>query len=339
MLIFLFVLNKFFIFPFFELTSKCIMKKLCLSFGFILFVSLVFGQQEPQFSHNMFNNMGINPGFAGLRNSICATGFYRQQWAGYKTEDGEKLSPETYSMNVDAPISFIRGGLALGFVQDNVGAHTAVGVKLAYSYHLDMDYGKLGIGAQVGFIDQRIDFSQYEPITDGDPVLVESDEQSNILIDFALGGFYKTDENAWMGLSFSQIRQASREIGYANYRLKRHAYFVGGFDFVYPNNHSYVITPSALVKSDFNSYQVDINAMITYANKVWGGVSYRINDAIAFFLGVKLDQISIGYSYDFTTSLLGRQGRSWGSHEVMLQYCFNLEIERLNQPFRNIRFL
>lgn len=313
-------------------------KELWLSL-FLLLPCFALAQQEPQFSHNMYNNMGINPGYAGLRNAICATGFYRQQWVGFKDEDGVNLAPVTYSVNVDAPISFIRGGLALSFLQDNVSYHTSIGVKLAYSYHLNMDYGKMGIGLQLGLIDQRIDFSQYDPITEGDPVLVDADEQSNILLDFALGGFYQTDDYGWFGLSVTQFRQASSEIGYADYQLRRHAYLVGGYDYPYPGNNSYVITPSALIKSDFNSYQIDINAMVTYANKIRGGVSYRIDDAIAFFLGLRLDQISVGYSYDFTTSLMGRNGRSWGSHEIMLQYCFNLEIERINQPYRNIRFL
>jgi type IX secretion system PorP/SprF family membrane protein len=313
------------------------------SFWLYLFIigsscSLI-AQQEPQFSHNMFNNMGINPGFAGLRNSICATGLFRQQWSGFNTEEGEKLSPESYVLNVDAPISFLKGGLALGFMQDNVGFQTTVGVKLGYSYHYLLGYGKLGIGGQIGFLDTRIDFSQFTPITEGDPVLAQKDEQSNILLDFALGGFYKSDENVWLGISVSQLRQASSEIGFANYQNKRHYYAAGGFDYFYPGNSNYVITPSALIKTDFNSMQIDINALVTYQDKVWGGVSYRIDDAIVFLLGVKLNQISVGYSYDLTTSLLGRQGRSWGSHEIMLQYCFNLEIERLNQPFKNVRFL
>ncbi len=297
------------------------------------------GQQEPQFSHNMFNNMGINPGFAGLRNAICATGLYRQQWAGFVGENGDKLSPETYSLNVDAPISFIRGGLALGILQDNVGFHTAVGLNLAYSYHHNMGYGRLGIGGRIGLVDQRIDFSQFEPGQDGDPALVSQDEQTRIMLDFALGGFYKSDENAWLGLSVTQLRQARSEIGEAMYQNARHYYLAGGFEYIYPGNNDYVINPSALLKSDFNSYQIDFNAMVTYKNVVWGGVSYRVNDAVVFLLGVKLDQISIGYSYDFTTSLLGRSGRSWGSHEILLQYCFNLEVERLNQPYKNIRFL
>ncbi len=305
----------------------------------VLVCSGLRAQQEPQFSHNMFNNMGINPGFAGLRNSICATGLFRQQWAGFKTEEGEKLSPETYSLNVDAPVSLLKGGLALGFLQDKVGFQTAVGVKLGYSYHYLLGYGKLGIGGQIGFIDSRIDFSQFKPINEGDPVLADKDEQSNILLDFAIGGFYQSDESAWFGLSVSQLRQANNEIGYANYRNKRHYYLAGGFDYVYPGNNNYVITPSALLKSDFNSYQLDLNTMVTYKEMVWGGVSYRLDDAVVFLLGLRLDQISIGYSYDLTTSLLGRNGRSWGSHEIMLQYCFNLEFEKLNQPYKNVRFL
>ena len=77
---------------------------------FLIFCDDVKAQQEAQFSHNMFNNMGINPGFAGLRSAICATALARQQWVGFKDEEGTRVNPETYSFTVDAPVKFLKGG-------------------------------------------------------------------------------------------------------------------------------------------------------------------------------------------------------------------------------------
>ncbi len=51
----------------------------------LVFCSAASAQQEAQFTHNMFNNMGVNPGLAGMRNAICATGLARQQWVGSET--------------------------------------------------------------------------------------------------------------------------------------------------------------------------------------------------------------------------------------------------------------
>jgi type IX secretion system PorP/SprF family membrane protein len=318
------------------------MKKYTIAALFIALFTIcddVSAQQEAQFSHNMFNNMGINPGFAGLRTAICATALARQQWVGFRDEEGTRVNPETYSFNIDAPIPFLRGGLGLGFVQDQLGFETTLGVKLAYAYHLDMNYGTMGIGGQVGFLDKRIDFSNFNPINEGDPVLTGSADESRMFIDFALGAFYQMDDQAWAGLSVSQLSQQTREIGNADHQLRRHIYLTAGYNYTLPSQPAFVVSPSVLVKSDFGSFQTDINALITYNNRFWGGVSYRLEDAAVIFLGLTFEQISIGYSYDITTSPLGRSGRSYGSHEIMLQYCFDLDIGKITETHRNVRFL
>lgn len=311
----------------------------------MVFCNAVYSQQEAHFSHNMFNNMGINPGFAGLRNAICATALARQQYVGFSDQEGNSLSPETYSFTVDAPIPLIKGGLALGFIQDQQAFETALGVKLGYAYHLQMDYGTLGIGGQIGFLDKRFDFSGFKPITEGDPALSSSEEESRMIIDGAIGAFYKHENKAWAGLSISQLAQAQKDIGTADYKTRRHLYLAAGYNYTLPGYTDFVLSPSFLFKSDLTAiqggyaYQTDFNALMTYRERFWGGLSYRIQDAAVVFLGLNIEQISIGYSYDITLSPLGRSGRSWGSHEIFVQYCFELQIDKIQQTHRNVRFL
>jgi type IX secretion system PorP/SprF family membrane protein len=306
---------------------------------FLLCAIRVHGQQEPQVSHNMFNNMAINPGYAGLRNAICATAIARQQWVGFRDEERNALNPETYSFAIDAPIPFLRGGLSLGFLQDQLGFEKAMGVKVGYAYHLLLNTGRLGIGGQIGFIDKRFDFSGFKPITDGDPVLVGSGEESRILADGALGVFYMSDQDVWAGISVTQLGQTRAEIGNAVYQTRRNLYFTSGYNYTIPGNADYIVSPSLLLKSDLNSFQADFSTLITYRERFWGGASYRLQDAAVIFLGLAFQQINIGYSYDLTLSPLGRSGRSWGSHEILIRYCFSLELERVQQINRNVRFL
>lgn len=301
-------------------------------------VSVSFSQQDVQFSHNMFNNMGVNPGYAGLRSAICATALARQQWVGFRDSEGNRINPETYALNVDAPLPIIRGGLALGFLQDQLGFETNVGVKISYSYHHRLDFGKLGLGAQIGFLDKRTDFGKFKPLTSGDPVLVGG-EETHMYVDFGAGVFYLSNDNYWGGISVSQLRQARGALGESNYSLKRHYYLSAGYDYTLPSNASYMLSPSVLLKTDAKSVQFDINALVTYNKRFWGGVSYRPQDALVILLGLHLDQFSVGYSYDITTSLMGALGRSYGSHEIMLRYCFELDIEKIKEVQRNIRFL
>ncbi len=309
----------------------------------LIFVFLglnLLSQQDVQFSHNMFNIMGFNPGYAGMRNAICATALIRQQWVGIRDDDNTRLHPQTYSLNVDAPVPFLRGGVSLGFLQDQLGFETNQGVKIGYAYHTTARYGNLGIGFQAGFLDKGLDFTQLKPINEGDPTLSGGSEESAMFIDFALGAVYKEDD-WWTGVSFSQMFQSSREIGDGNavYELKRHAYLTGGLNYTLPDHTAFVLSPSALIKTDINSVQFDLNTLVTYNQKVWGGLSYRHQDAVVVLLGLKFDQISIGYSYDISTSLIGRDGRSYGSHELLVQYCFDLELERVHRPHRTTRFL
>ncbi|MFO7872860.1 MAG: type IX secretion system membrane protein PorP/SprF [Bacteroidales bacterium] len=305
---------------------------------FLTLSGAAFSQQQGQFSHNMFNNMGINPGLAGLRNSICATALARQQWVGFQDDEGNRLSPETYSLYADAPISFIRGGVALGFMQDQLGPETNIGVNLSYSYHHDLSIGRLGLGGRIGFLDKQIDFGSLEPLDPGDPV-ISGGEENHVFTDFSLGAFYLLPDEAWAGLSVSQIREASGGLADTDLALARHMYATAGYHWYLPDNPDYIVSPSILVKTDFNAMQIDINTMVTYNNRFWGGVSYRPQDAVVAMVGVKFDNISFGYSYDITTSALGSMGRSYGSHEVVLQYCFDLDIDKIQEVQRNIRFL
>lgn len=299
----------------------------------------VMAQQEAQFSHNMFNSMAFNPGYAGLNNAISAIAIARQQWVGFQDAENNSLNPETYSFTVDAPVSFLKGGLGLGFVQDQLGLETALGVKLTYAYHLDMDYGRLGIGGQIGFLDKRLDVGGFKPISEGDPALQGSGEETRMFIDGALGVFYQFDNQSWAGLSVSQLAQTRREVGNTPYQLRRNVYLTAGYPYALTNYPAFVVTPSLLLRTDFSTFQTDLNTIITYRERFWGGLSYRIQDAAVILLGLSIEQISIGYSYDITLSPIGRSARSWGSHEILVRYSFSLDIEKIQQTQRNVRFL
>jgi len=75
--------------------------------------------------------------------------------------------------------------------------------------------------------------------------------------------------------------------------------------------------------------------MARYNNKVWGGLTYRINDAVALMIGMAYKDIEIGYSYDIPTSQIA----SAGSSELMVRYRFKLEKDKTRTGYRNTRFL
>lgn len=318
----------------------------------LLLVLLLFGatttmaQQETQFSQFMYNQMSYNPGYAGVRDAICSNVFARQQWLGFTEHNStDKVFPQTYLFTVDAPINFINSGVGLQIQQDELGYFTNLGVKLSYAYHLNVGPGRLGLGANIGFNDQSIDYTKFIPIDAGDPVLLNQIE-SDMMFDIGFGAYYRVPNQYYVGLSSTQLLEADfqstgADIPYSN---ARHYFLTAGYFYTLPDP-SWVIQPNILIKSDLASTQFDINALAIYNNQFWGGVTYRASDAIALMVGAypfqtkALSALKFGYAYDITTSAMGRNGRSGGSHELYISYCFKIIIERIPSSYGNTRFL
>lgn len=305
-------------------------------------VSFLHAQQEPLFSQYMFQKFYINPGYAGTKDAICAMGLYRQQWVGFKDAEGNDVAPETYTVNIDAPLKVLRGGVGISVTNDKLGFEQGINLRIGYSYHLETATGTLGLGLMVGFLDKRIDFSNFKPVED-DPLLGQLGGESDMLIDFGFGAYYQSPGQFYVGFSSSQLIESKSqplvETQNATLRmqLRRHYYLMGGYTFALPSNPAFEIEPSALFRTDFGSFQVDLTGILKYNDRFWGGISYRYQDAVAVIIGAQYKNIHIGYSYDVPTSSLSF--KSGGSHEIMAGYCFKLEVEKLRQSYRNTRFL
>jgi hypothetical protein len=81
-----------------------------LLFSFCL-VSIMQGQQEPNFSQYMFYGLTMNPAVAGNDNAVSITAANRIQWTGFGKEDGEQVAPRTYFIAADLPIRILKGGV------------------------------------------------------------------------------------------------------------------------------------------------------------------------------------------------------------------------------------
>jgi hypothetical protein len=74
---------------------------------------------------------------------------------------------------------------------------------------------------------------------------------------------------------------------------------------------------------------MDINANISYADRFWVGVSYKISRSLAGLFQFQINsQLRIAYTYDFDTGKIGRYSN--GSHEIMLRYEFKYKADLVN---------
>ncbi len=159
-----------------------------------------------------------------------------------------------------------------------------------------------------------------------------------MLLDFGFGLHYLIPNKFYVGLSSTRLSESSSPDDMLAYRTKRHYYLSAGYEISFPNNPSFVIEPSLLVKSDAVKTQFDLAALLKYNNKVWGGVSYsslRVMDPLSVILGLKIKDLRIGYAYTIPTSQIG----SGGSHEIMVGYCFKINMDKGRRSYRNTRFL
>jgi type IX secretion system PorP/SprF family membrane protein len=314
------------------------MKKLNIAFLVLVLNSLnAISQQDPLASHYMFNTLAYNPGVAGTSPMICATAINRQQWVGFKG------APSTTFFHASAPISpfNINSGVGLLVESDNIGFDKDINVSGVYSYIASMGQGRLGIGVNLGILNKSISPDWQIPAGDnftppaGDPLIPENKE-SYLAFDAGFGLFYQADKY-YAGLSVTHINQPKIKFSKGTPYISRHYYATAGYTFQLPNP-SLELLPSVFAFSDGKITQFTGTGLIRYNKKAWGGVSYRAGDAFIGQLGFELyNGLRVGYSYDFPISDI-RKNTS-GSHEFIVNYCFEIQAGRSPMRYKSIRFL
>ena len=301
--------------------------------------SFLSAQQEPQFSQYMFNRLSYNPGYAGSNGAMCLTGFYRNQWMGMGLTDvygeaSEASSGETMNFSFDMPVRFLHGGIGATIISDKIGFRDNIHAKIDYAFRIQFPTGNLAIGVEAQLFNSTLDKShligtdqitQDDQVgTSSDPVLGDLSEQSDFLFDLGAGIYYQIPGKLYIGLSTSKLLETSSENLYWDNR--RFYYILAGYEWALPAYPSLRLLPSALLKTDFvskSAYQLDASLLMEWEHKIWGGMTYRVQDAIVLMGGVAFGDFKLGISYDIPTSRISTQ--SFGSLELFARFCFKIE--------------
>ena len=312
------------------------MKKTRIALFAMLCSSALWAQQDVQFTQFANNKIFYNPGVTGAGDAICLSAAHRSQWVGFEN------APTTQNFSANIPLNFLHGGLALNFTNDMIGYFQDITFGVGYGYQMDLAGGTLGLGLRADFRNKNVTSGVWAPPqTMNDPSLVALGSTS-MATDLSFGAYYQQD--AWYaGLSSTRLLETKDILnatgGSANAQIRgqRHYYLMGGYNLDLGNG--IVLQPAAMIKSDLVTTQLDINAAATYNNQIWGGVTYRVYDALAVMAGYQITKdLRATYSYDLTTSSLAKS--SSGSHEIMMSYCFTIEIPPKEKgSYRNPIFL
>lgn len=280
----------------------------------ILFSGLdMYGQQDPMYTHYMYNTTNINPGYSGTRGVLNVFGMYRTQWVGL---DG---APQTANISIDTPLgdNGLSGGI--NYTNDRIGAMSEnnFSVNLAYAIDLNDDFKlSFGLKGTANLLD--VDYTKLDIYDPEDPKFLEN---INNKFNPNIGaGLFLYSDKAYVGVSVPNFltTDRSQNEGTELMRQKMHFYLTGGY--VFDLNPSLKFKPAVLVKTVSGApLQVDLTANFLIVDKFTVGAAYRWDSSVSALVGFQVnDGLFIGYSYDADTSKLSRYNS--GSHEVFLRF-------------------
>lgn len=299
------------------------MKKIL--FALTVFVALKgAAQQDPQYSLYQFNQMSINPGYAGARDAIAIVADLRKQWAGIEG------SPMTSALTVHSPIMNDKLGVGINFLNDRLGAKTVNGIYGNVAYILKLtNQLKLSFGARVGYAMYKFNFSEVKFKDANEVALSDLNNTNKGALDID-AGLYLRSNSFFVGLSATHLAnnvlykgsfQGTNSLGSPTdysltYALKTHIFLTIGNSFAIKEN--FLITPSIMVKTVMGKTSADINLNTFLYKRFWVGIYVRQGYGYgALFQAYMTNQLRIGYSYDAGA---GDQSRLGGGHEIMIGF-------------------
>lgn len=322
----------------------------------LLSIPLVAKAQDPQFSQYYNAPLYLNPAFAGTSADHRFIVNYRNQWPNLNN------GFITYAMSYDYNMETVKSGIGLLATVDKAGSAnlTSTNINFVYSYKVQLENKWVFTpGLSFGYANRNIDFDK---LVFGDQLDFNSDGQvpttdmdiSNLgnanYFDFG-AGFLLYSKNFWAGFSASHINKPNNSLlGEENevpMKSSIHAGFrVPLYNGIMKREHYSSIAPSFIYKTQGEFDQLDVGLHFLYEPVMIGlwyrGIPIQQNvrdnisqDAVVLILGMQLQQIEIGYSYDFTVSELGNI--SGGAHEVSVLYHFNSSgISKAKKPDKYI---
>ena len=312
------------------------MKKITLHI-LILLTTVCFAQQDPQYSQYQFNQMVINPAYAGTRDALSAVVDIRKQWSGF---DG---APQTQSFSFHGPLKKKRIGLGLSAYNDAIGPKRVTAVYGNISYIMRVTNKlKLSFGLRAGIVNYVFDFNKINYKDAGENIAYANLATNKIKPDFDAGLFLKSN-SFYAGLSATHLNAAyiykdniaftnasGRQIEYdLTYKLNTHVFAIISKGFSVGEN--LVINPAVIYKGTGAIGNVDLNLNFLIKQRLWLGTFMRSDATIGALMQVIItNNLRVGYSFDSGINKV--QKRLGNGHEIMIGFDFGTFKSKMLSP-------
>jgi type IX secretion system PorP/SprF family membrane protein len=293
------------------------MKTKLLLIFFLCLATIVFGQQEPQYTQYMYNTTIVNPAYAGSRGALNAFLLHRAQWLGFEG------APVTTNFSVDAPVNE-NIGVGISFMKDKIGPsmENDLAANFSYGFYIS-DFYRLSFGMKASVNVLDVDFSNTY-VNDLNDYQFDTNIDNRFTPNIGVG-LYLNSDKSYVGISSPALLKADHFDRYASTSARSHVvnnqmhvYLMGGYVFDLSNEIKF--KPSLLSKFTSGApIQVDLSANFLINDKFNVGLAYRWSAAVSALVGFQAtENWFIGYSYDMETTRLANYNA--GSHEIFLRY-------------------
>jgi hypothetical protein len=93
-----------------------------------------------------------------------------------------------------------------------------------------------------------------------------------------------------------------------------------------------------LMFTSLSKPQFEFGANVFYLKRYWGGLLYRIGDALGGMAGITVKEaFRMGVAYEYPLSKL--IGTNSGTLEIFASYAFELKLTKKEKKYKSIRFL
>lgn len=302
-------------------------------------------QFDPQMGQYMYLPTAYNPAAVGEGDLMKVAGMHRMQYVDISN------APMSTWFSFSSPfvIKKTRHGAGVRFLNDRYGLFTNQALYAQYAYRQKLGKGYLSAGVDLGFVNlgfkgDSVNLSKMgDDYHDSNDPAVPTGSKSGMKFDMGVGLYYSTSV-WWVGASYSHLTRPSIDWSDGTSGVEQVVtlvgtmYVTGGYHWRLKNYKEWVLTPSAMVMSDFVSWDVNLTMMCDYKDRYRWGLGYRIMGSVNILLGIDIiSGLQLGYSCELPTNKLLLE--SYGSHEIYLAYGFDILRPKRTNKYKSIRYL
>ena len=294
----------------------------------------VQAQQDVAFLHYWRMETQWNPAAVGQSPQLSIQGAVQTHAMGYEQAGS--------TMWAGADMAFALGrtyhGVGAMFLNDNIGLFSHKRFSLQYAYHQPWRGGTIALGLQADMLQEGIDGSKADLGDKNDPAFPTA-QVNGSAFDLSVGSYYQR-KGFRLSAAYHHLASPTVRLGETHELPIRGVLNVGTQYNIRTSSPLFTITPSAMLRSDFTDYRVDLTlrGQYKFENRlIFAGINYAPQRSVGLFVGGTLQGIDISYGYEANTSGLGLGA---GQHEIVIAYRLPIDLgKKQRNMHKSVRWL